>query len=291
MNNKILVIGATGNVGHTVVELLAAQGEKVKAASRQPERLPAQTNVEVVQFNSGDPLAYSAALAEVNRVFLMAAVGNDDPAVVLAPFIDAASAAGVQHVVLMTALGIDQGPDVGLRVVEKHLMGSGIAYTILRPNWFMQNFNPGFILPMIQSGGAFYLPASDAKTSFIDTRDIAAVAVKALTEAGHAGHEYGLTGSESLSYYEAAALLSQAAGQDIRYVPISDEDFRHSLNDAGWPPERVQMMSGLFAGVRQGWAASVLPIVAQVLGRAPITLAQFAHDNAAAWQREMVPTD
>lgn len=285
MSNKILVIGATGNIGHTLVRLLAEKGAMVKAATRQPHTYTAQTGVEAVAFDYDRPESYAPALAGVDRVF--AIPKNADPVAqeTLNPFIDAAKAAGVSHVVLSTAMGVDQAPpDLGYRQVELHLMQSGMAYTILRPNWFMQNFNPGFILPMIQQGGAIYLPAGDAPVSFIDTHDIAAVAAKVLTEPVHGGREYTLTGGTALTYAEAAALISKAAGREIRYVPVPDEAMREALTGAGWWSGQVELMVGLFGGVRQGWAAPVVPTLAELLGRAPITLAQFAAENAEAWR-------
>ena len=151
-----------------------------------------------------------------------------------------------------------------------------MPYTFLRPSWFMQNFSSGFIAPMILGMGGIFLPAADAKTSFIDVRDIAAVGIAALTEPGHAGKAYALTGGQAFTYGEAAEILSLAAGKPIHYVALSEEDFSSSLAAQGWQPGQIAMFAGLFQGVRQGWAAPVSPDVAAVLGRAPITLEQFA---------------
>ena len=108
--------------------------------------------------------------------------------------------------------------------------------------------------------------------------------VAALTEPGHNGKAYALTGGQAWTYGEAAEILSQAAGKQIRYVALSDEDFRSGLAAQGWKPEQIEMFSNLFSGVRQGWAAAVSPDVANVLGRPQITLEQFAQDHAAVWR-------
>ena len=171
-----------------------------------------------------------------------------------------------------------------LRKVERYIEKSGVPYTFLRPSWFMQNFSSGFIAPMILGMGGIFLPAADAKTSFIDARDIAAVGIAALTEPGHAGKAYALSGGQAFTYSEAAEILSRAAGKPIRYVPLSEEDFSGSLAAQGWQPEQIAMFTGLFQGVRQGWAAPISPDVAAVLGRPPITLEQFAQDHAAIWR-------
>ncbi|MCB9100266.1 MAG: SDR family oxidoreductase [Anaerolineales bacterium] len=285
MSYKILVLGATGNVGSSIVEFLAQKGEQVKAATRHPADYPPTDNVEPVAFDFDRPETYAPALAGVDRVFALTKTADIQADKTLIPLIDQAKAAGVTHIVLMTAIGVDQAPeDVPIRRLELHLINSGIDYTILRPNWFMQNFSPGFLLPMIQQGGTFYLAAADSKTSFIDTRDIAAVAATALTEAGHAGQEYALTGSEAYSYSEAAVILSEAANREINYVAIDDGAFREALASAGWRPEQVGFFADLFYIVRQGWVAPVSPAVGEILGREPISLQQYAFDYAETWK-------
>ncbi|MCB0153771.1 MAG: SDR family oxidoreductase [Anaerolineae bacterium] len=284
-DNKILVIGATGNVGRVLTRRLAEMGEPVKAATRQPQGYGVLENVEPVLFDYDQPDTWAKALTGVDRVFSLTKNADVQPDKTVIPFFDAAKAAGIEHIVFMTAMGVDQAPDaLPLRQVEKYLMASGVAYTILRPNWFMQNLNPGFLLPPIQQSGAFYLPAAEAKTSLIDTQDIAAVAAVILTEAGHRGKEYTLTGGEALSYHEAAQIMSEFAGRQITYVPVDDDALRGALTGAGWLTEQAEFMVGLFQGVRQGWAAPVSPAVSQLLGRDPITFTDFARENAAAWR-------
>jgi uncharacterized protein YbjT (DUF2867 family) len=284
MSHKILIIGATGNVGSHLVKLLAEKDEQVKAATRKPEVYTTQPKVEATAFEFDDPTTYAPALEGADRVFLLARSADPEPQKILIPFIDQAKASGVNHIVLMTAMGVDQAEELGLRKVEKHLIVSGMAYTILRPNWFMQNFNPGFILPSIKENGGIYLPADDAKLSFIDTRDISAVAAAALTGDGHKGKEYTLTGGQALSYAEAAGIISAASRREIKYVAISDDDARDAMKSAGWSPQQVEFMLGLFYTVRQGWSAPISPAVTSVLGREPISFEQFARDNADAWK-------
>ncbi|HRV96460.1 MAG TPA: NAD(P)H-binding protein, partial [Anaerolineae bacterium] len=177
MSHKILVLGATGNVGSALVKFLVEKGEQVKAATRHPADYPPTGNVEPVALDFERPDTYASALVGVDRVFAITKTADIHADKTLNPLIDQAKAAGVAHIILMTAMGVDQAPeDVPIRRVELHLINSGVDYTILRPNWFMQNFSPGFLLPMIQQGGTFYLAADDTKTSLIDARDIAAVA-------------------------------------------------------------------------------------------------------------------
>lgn len=289
MSKHILVIGATGNVGRSLVPFLVERGEVVKAATRQPEAYPSQAGVTAVSFDYDQPHTYAPALAGVDRLFLIAKGADPAPQKTVNPLIDAAKAAGVNHIVLMTAMGVEQAEEIGLRQVERHLIASGVPYTILRPNWFMQNFSTGFIYPILQQGG-IYLPAGEAATSQIDTRDIAAVAAAALTDPGrHAGQEYPLTGPEPLTYAQTAAILTEVAGQPITYVPISEEEMAQALSGAGWEPGQVGLMLGLFQAVRAGYAAPVSPAVADILGREPIAFSQFARDNAGVWQGLQIP--
>lgn len=284
MSQNILVVGATGNVGRALVQLLSEQGVAVKAATRAPEKYPAQPNVTPVLFEFDEFATHGSALEGVDRVFLIAKPMEAAPQKALIPLIDRANAIGVKQVVLMTAMGVDQAEGTGMRIAEKHLIASGIPYTILRPNWFMQNFNPGFLLPALKQAGAIFVPAGDAKTSFIDTRDIAAVAVKVLSDSAHIGKEYTLTGGEAVSYAEVAAIIASVSGREIRYVAISDDDMRNALSHLNVPADSIEFMIGLFSIVRQGWTAPVSPAVAEILGRAPISFEAFAKEYAAAWK-------
>lgn len=284
MSNQILVVGATGNVGRRLVENLVHQGVGVRAATRQAAGYAGSHGVEPVDFDLDRPESFGPALVGVDRAFVIARSGDAQPQKALSTFFDQAKAAGVQHVVFLTAAGVEMNEEIGLRKAERHLMASGMDFTILRPTWFMQNFSSGFIRPMIVQMGAIYLPAGEGKTSFIDAGDIAAVAAAALTQPGHAGQAYTLTGGEALSYGEAAAIISQVAGRPVSYVPISNDAFRQSLMDNGWPADSAGFMAGLFQPVEQGWAAAVSPAVATILGRPPITFRQFAEANAAVWK-------
>lgn len=282
--SKILVIGATGNVGKSVVAFLQQKGQSVRAATRTPHNYPATNRVEAVAFEYDDPATYGPALAGVERVYVQPRNADTHADQTLIPFLEAAKSAGVKQIVLMTAVGVDQASDdVPYRKVEKHLMASGVPYTIVRPNWFMQNFYPGFLYPGLQTQGVLYVPAGTAQTSFIDTEDIGAVVAEVLTNEAHFNKEYTLTGGEALTYEEAVAILAQAAGRPLSYQAIDDADFQKGLLSAGWYEDQVAFMSGLFAMVRQGLVSGVTTAVADILGRAPRTLAQYAQENAAAW--------
>ncbi len=282
MSQPILVIGATGNVGRPLVSLLVEHGEPVRAATRHPETYSGPQGVEPVEFDYARPETWAAALDGAGRLFLLSQGASHEPDQEMIPLLDQAKAAGVGYVVLMTAMGVDQS-ERGLRRVELHLMASGMDYTILRPTWFMQNFT-GYMGDMIRQQGGLYLPTGDGKNSLIDTRDIGAVAAAAFTEDGHAGKEYTLTSSDSLSYAEACAVLSDAAGRAIPFVAITQDEARQGMTAAGMPAEDINLILFLYDGIRQGWYAPTAPDVADVLGRPPISFRQFAEEHADAWR-------
>lgn len=284
MSDAIFVIGATGNVGGPLTRQLTKQkGERVRAATRAPEGHDLPGGAEAVRFDMAGPETHAPALGDAERVFMMAPPVMEASSQLI-PFLDTAEQAGVRHVVLMTAMGVEHAPDeVPMRAAELHLQKSSMDATILRPNWFTQNF-VNYWGGMIQHDGVMRLPAADAKTSFIDTRDIAAVAAAALTEAGHVGHEYTLTGPEALTYHEAAAILSEAAGREIRYEPVSDEEAHRILTEAGLGNDYAEMLIGLFQSVKAGNAAPVTPDVEKATGKPPRSVEAFAREHAEAWQ-------
>ena len=285
MSEQVLVIGATGSVGGEVVTLLSRMGEKVRAATREPAtaRSP-HSAVEFVEFDLERPQTFAAALDGVDRVFLIARPGDNDADRVAFPLIDEMKRAGVRHVVNLSAMGVESRDDFALRKVERYLEDSGVGFTHLRPNFFMQVFSSGPLLADIRSTGAIHIPTAGAKLSYIDVRDIAAVAATTLTEQGHTGKAYTLTGGQALDHQEIARAISGAAGKTIQYVAITEEAARSALETAGLSPERTERLLGFYRLVRRGFCAPVSCDVQTLLGRAPISFAEFASDNASCWR-------
>ncbi len=288
MSDKILVTGATGRVGAELAGLFIAQGGYVRAAGRDPSavatKLPGIT--EAVAFDFERPETFAPALEGVAKVFLIARPGDNHSDKVAMPFIDAAVIAGVRLIVDLTAMGTEQDETFMLRRLEKYVEGSGVPFVHLRPNWFMQNFDSGPMLADIRATGALHLPASDAKLSFIDVRDIAAVAFAALTEARHTGHAYTLTGGEALDHYEVVDILSRASGRAIAYQPLSEEAANEGLRKAGVPAALIERWTEFYRKVRQGFCAPVTHDTETILGRPEIRFERYAGDHAAAWKRE-----
>ena len=241
---SILVLGATGTVGSVLVSSLLARGEHVIAGVRSPEKLAPQAGLAARRFDYADPATFAPALAGVDRLFLLSPPGHADAYALVAPFLDVALPL-VKKVVLMTASGVEYNDEIPLRKLELRVQASGVRHVLLRPTWFSDNFHTFWYAPISQAG-VIPLPAADARTAFIDARDIAESAAAALTSDAFDGQAVTLTGPEALTYGEAAELLSQVSPRPIRYTPIDDESFRASLVQAGLPADYAGLLTGLF---------------------------------------------
>jgi len=203
MKDTLLVTGATGNLGSEVVKTLLEEGFTVKAGTRNIDAIQSAELLEAVKLDYTDTSTFDNALVGINGIFLVAPPMDPEAPAKLVPFIEKARETGVKHIVFISALGVDQNEQAPLRAIERALMDSGIAYTILRPNFFMENFSLGFIAPMIKQRGGIFLAADEGKTSFISTNDIAAVAAKSFADELY-GKELNLTGPEALDHSQVA---------------------------------------------------------------------------------------
>lgn len=283
MSTTILVTGASGNAGRAAVSALARRGVSVRAATRKPEHYqPPASGVSAVHLDFNDPDSFAPALEGTDGLFLMAAPMDTGSGPKLSGLIEHAKTAGVERIVLMTAMGVEHAPASPLGQVEAALKASGLAWTILRPNWFMENFHPGWIGGMIKAG-AIALPAGDARVSFIAAEDIGEAAAVALTEPGHAGRELTLTGPAAPSWEEVAAHFAQLTGRAVKYLAVSDEEMRAGLAAQGLPPSAIEYLSVLFAAMRAGYSAAVVGDIKGLIGRAPRSLAEFTEKRRSAW--------
>jgi uncharacterized protein YbjT (DUF2867 family) len=272
-----LILGARGQIGSALARLLRAEGQAVLRATHGATTEPDQVHIDLASGAGID-----GAFARADRAFLLCPPGFTRQDLLLAPAIEAAVRHSLNKVVLMTAMGADADPDSPLRRAELQLERSGLAYTVLRPNWFMQNFH-NFWLHSILAEGLIKLPVGNAKGSFIDTRDIAAVAATVLGDPAHDGRAYDLTGSEALNHDEVASLLSEVSGRAIRFQDIEPEAMRPALIAAGLPADYADFLLRILGYFKQGYAERVTPSVGDILGRAPITFAQHAREYRHVW--------
>ena len=286
MPSPILITGSTGTVGSEVVKQLAAAGARIRAAvqaTSNTDRIK-QAGAEPFVMNFADAESVGAALEGVEKVFLITPV-VPDVAEITAGFMAAAKAAGVNHLVKLSVLGVDSEAEFLFgrqhRQAERDIVDSGIAFTFLRPNFFMQNF---LGQASIKSQGAFYDSSGDARASHVDVRDIAATAVAALTESGHEGKVYDITGPRALSNFDVADILSSVTGRKITYVPVSDDDARQSMKAAGMPEWLVEALIELIQIKRAGHSETVSSDIEPIIGRPLISFEQFAQDYVEAFR-------
>ena len=266
---QILVLGATGSVGRRVVARLRAAGHVLKAASRSSP----------VRFDWTDATTWDAALTDVTSVFVMA----PDGVAVSPEFIRRAVDRGVMRLVLLSSKGIEVMGDERLLAAEEAVRSAGVEWVIVRPDWFNQNFDEGVLREAVL-GGEVVLPLGDMKQAFNDAEDIAAVAAAALTQPGHAGHTYELSGPEALSFEEATAIVSEAAARPVRYLG-APEDYVRVMTGFGQPREQVLRQVAAFEALRATGDTQLTDVVARVTGRAPKSFRVYAAEAAArgAW--------
>lgn len=279
----ILVTGATGTNGSEIVKRLAAQNVPVRAMVRDRNRANAIAlpNVEVVEGDFDRPETLLSALSGVDRAFLVTNSSEHAEAQQLA-FVDAAKQSGVAHIIKLSQFAADADSPVRFlryhAAVEAAIQSSGIAYTFLRPNLFMQgllNFKSTIV-----TQNAFYTAIGDAKVSLIDVRDIADAAIAALTKTGHEGKIYDLTGPQALTHTEAAHYLSNAIGRNITFVDIPPEMMLETLLSVHFPTWQAEGLIEDYAHYRRGEASVVASGVQDATGKAPRSFETFAHNYA-----------
>ena len=276
MSHKILVLGATGNVGQPLVQTLLRQGQQVKAASRSAKPV---AGAESVVFDYARPETFPAAFEGVDRAYVMLPTGYVNSKELLLPVIQAAAERHVK-VVFQSAFGVDADDSIPYRQVEIALEKSGTPFVILRPNWFSDNFHTFWKAGI--DHGQIAVPAAEGKSSFIDVRDIAESAAAALTTNRFDGQAFNLTGPEAVSYAQAAQILSGVIGKPVAYTPIDDQAFIGILTGAGVPGDYAGFLASIFHPVREGWTAAVTDHAQLLTGKPPRSLATYAREHATA---------
>jgi uncharacterized protein YbjT (DUF2867 family) len=290
---KVLVTGATGNVGGHVVRALLQRDVSVRAFVRDPGRAAGMLgpDVELATGDFADRRSIERALEGTDRLFL--ACGNTEGQIEYeCAAIDAAAAAGISRVVKLS------GPDASAEspliferwhaAIEHHLAGSGLPRVVLRPRTYMTNLL-AYARTVAQIGTVF-APAGTAAISFVDSRDVAAAAAECLVGEGPDGRTYTLTGPEAVTFAGVARELSAATGRAVTYVPVSDEDARQAMIGDGLPPMLAEAIVAIFATQRAGSMATTTDAVRKLTGREPRTIAQFARDHAGMFAPAPAPS-
>ncbi|MFG2295992.1 NAD(P)H-binding protein [Streptomyces sp. NPDC048603] len=275
-----LVIGATGTTGSRTCAQLAAAGYAVRAAGRKATPV---AGAEAVAFDWYAPGTHTAALDGVDRVYVIPPVGDPDPAAVVLPFLRRARAAGVRRAVLLSASSIPEGgPAVGQ--VHAALPGIFGEWAVLRPSWFMQNFTGGHLhARSIRTEGIIRTATGTGRVGFVDAEDIAAVAVRALTDVHAPDADLVLTGPEALAYDDIAAVVTEVTGRPVAHRALTHEEMRDRLA-ALMPGEFAAMLAGMDRAIAEGSEDRVTDSVLRLTGHPARSFRAFAERELTSAQ-------
>lgn len=289
MNKKILVTGATGGVGSHLIRILSETGIDFIAGVRNPEKLA--EDIETVTFDYTDSNSMRGAMLGIHSLFLLQPFlpGMHERQI---KAVEIAKEAGVKHIVRLSVALSDPNSDCLMaRIygeVDAAVKDSGIDYTILEPATFMQNFVT-YSSQSIREENAFYLPVGKGRTGFIDSRDVATVAARVLMNPeDHRKKTYYLTGSEALSYSDAAAIISAAIGREVTYIDQAEDLRVKAFQKMGIPREMIDQAMSLYRVIKRNkpvkYSSYVSPTVKEITGKDPETFAEFTREFAAVWR-------
>lgn len=286
MQAKILITGATGNTGAEVLRQLLAAGHPVRVLAHSAEsakKLPGGVETLVGDFD--DAAALDRAFAGIEAVYALTPV-NPKSVEWMQRLVEIANRAGVQRFVKLS--GMTAGPDSPSGLIRDHgvsddyLRNAGLPYTIVQPNSFMQNIF--WSIESIRSQGAFYQPTGDARQSLVDIADVAAVVVKVLTERGHEGKTYVLTGPESLSFQAVADQIAAAIGKPVQYVAVPGVAAEQSMLESGMPAWMAHTLVEFYGAVATGAFAGTTDDIERLLGRPATRFDDFIARHAALFK-------
>lgn len=285
---KILVTGASGNVGRYVVRFALQNGQQVKAAGTHPETLVALfgDRAEYVRFDFTDQATFADALRDVDRVFIMRPPHLGKPED-LKPFVDAMKAGGgIRLVSFLSLLGVEHNPIPPHHKIEKYIEQAGLPYCHIRPSFFMQNIS-GVHAFEIRHFDRIVVPVKNALTSFIDAEDIGELTARVLSEPErHQNRAYSLTGPEAIDYWRAAEILSEELGRKIIYAdPKPALAKQYWIDVRGLDREYSGVMAMLYRMTRMGTAKTVTGDFEQIMGKMPRDFRQFVKSNLKAWEK------
>lgn len=282
MKNKILVTGATGNIGKELVSLLKEKDANFSAATSNGHAIE---GVNTVKLDFSDKASMEKAMQGIDTLFLLL---PSHPDVVQwgENAIEIARQNGIKHIVRSSGMFANTDSDLlieqQLGSTDEEVKSSGIDYTITSPSSFMQNFVT--TLATDYKAGVIYQAAADAQISWVDTRDIAAVNAEALLNPSkYRNKTLKITGSERLNYQEAISLMNQAMGKETQYVDISNEAASQTMADMHFPPYVIELLISLSDSIKQGHFVEISDTVEKVTGKQPIKFKQFIEDNEQVW--------
>ena len=284
MPTRVLITGASGNVGSEVAAACIQQGLEVRLSTRGPAAAGV-AGAQTVPFDFEDTATWQPALAGCDQVFLLRPPPLGNMRTTLNPFIDAAYAQGIEHIVFLSVAGAQNMSWVPHRKVELHLEASGKRWSVLRPGFFAQNLSDAYRRDIVEDH-RLYVPAGAGRVAFVDLRDVGQVAAKIFSSpAPFRGQALTLTGPAAVSFAEVAGWLTEALGRQVVYQPASLLGYAwHLWSKRKLPLMQVVVQAVLHRGLRHGAAEPVDPTLVSVLGRPGTSMRDFIARSVARWQ-------
>ena len=290
----ILVTGATGNVGRVVVEQLLTAGRTVRAAGRSAESVRRMFGhrVEAVALDFTDESTWPGVFGGVRQMFLLRPPHLGKPQRQIIPALDYARACGVEQMVFLSLQGAEKNKAVPHAAIEAWLRASGAAWTFVRASFFHQNLST-IHLTDIRDRDEIVVPAGRGATAFVDCEDVGAICAAALLDpAAHRNTAWTVTGNEALTYEQIARILADELGRPIRYArPGVFRYLGHARQTLGMPWGMAVVTAAVYTTARLGLAGGLSGTVRQVLGRDPISFAEFAHREREIWKPAPASTE
>ncbi len=282
MMDKILVTAAAGNVGSEIAKELKKNNIPFKVADIKDVREILGDDISYVYYDLENPNTYKEVYRNVKKMFLNRPPHMTEFKSSIFPAIDAAKEAGIEHIVFLSMIGVNKR--VPHYKIEKYLLKSGLNYTFLRASFFMQNLI-NVHGKVLRKEKDLLIPAGKGKISFVDIRDIAAVAVKVFRDTSGAflNKTLNLSGCEALDFYEISDLMTKELGEKITYSNPKSKVFVNKMLTYGFPKDFVKVMKMIYFIVRLGKADQIYPDIEEILGKKPITMRQFIKDYTDNW--------
>ncbi len=281
MKNKILILGATGNIGSNIVRLLKEKGADFVAGTNSNQIV----GIDTVNINFSDTQTLKDAMKDIDTLFMLLPA-HPDMVTWGKNIIKAARASGIKHIVRSSSAVAYSAKEYQfmklLQESDKDLMQSGINYTITLPQFFMQNLST--LMAEDYKSGTLYLPAGDGKIGWVDTRDIASVNVEILINPSkYNKKKIVITGDEALSYDETIKQMNEVLGLDTNYIAVPSEAAIKAMQEKGFPPFFIDVLMDLNNAIAKGSADELTNSVESITGKKPISFKQFVQDNKDSW--------
>lgn len=290
--DKILITGATGNVGLSTLRLCLEQNDRdfeVVAAVRDLKHpklvdIAGSAKVQLVKFEFDEPATYAEALKGVTKLLLIRPNQLSDVSKHIFPFLEQVEKSGVRQIVFVSIVGAERNRVFANHRIESHLKKMAVPHTIIRPSLYMQNLL-GLHGQEIRMNNRIFIPAGAGMVNYIDARDVARIALEILTHSGHEGKDYEITGPEPMDFYKIAGLFSQELGREIKYArPSTIKFIRQKMRDKKGMPFIVTL-SLLYGAARNGKMGHVSNVFKELTGSDPGSLSEFIHENKNYWKK------